>query len=173
MNTPKRPRALLAVAQGVCAVAVPITLLCGLAGPIVVFSYLYQVDLFQYDNTLLVALMAVGKALRDLLIAAMLVWVEAEAFCVCGRVRKASAFCQKNEKGLGHIALALCIAGMISLLFGDSVMPFLLSGLPGVSPVVERLLLPFMLLTLAGMLRAVQLLMRRALTMQTENDLTV
>ena len=62
---------------------------------------------------------------------------------------------------------------MLTLLFGDSLVPFLLTGLPAISPVVERLLLPFMLLVIALMVRAVQILMRRTLDMQTEIDLTV
>ena len=67
----------------------------------------------------------------------------------------------------------MALAGLITLLFGDSVVAFLLTGLPTIAPIVERLLLPFMLLTLAAMVRTVQVLMRRAQRMQTENDLTV
>ena len=47
------------------------------------------------------------------------------------------------------------------------------ADLPAISPVVEHLLLPFMLLVIALMVRSVQVLMRRALSMQEESDLTV
>ena len=59
------------------------------------------------------------------------------------------------------------------VLFGSAFFPQLLTDLPAISPIVERLLLPFILLTLALMIRTVQVLMRRALTMQEESDLTV
>lgn len=172
MNIPKRPVTLMLVAQIICLLAVPLTLCGGLISVSSAASYITQADYVNYDNTLLVAVMTGAPALRDLAIAGLLIWVEIEAFCVCGRVRKSSAFSAKNEKGLGRIALALCLAGVLTLLFGDSVVPFLMTGL-SVPAIVERLLLPFALLTLAGMLRAVQLLMRRALAMQDENALTV
>lgn len=151
MNIPKRPVTLMLVAQIICLLAVPLTLLL---------------------TNLRTEMYSFFVWLMDRLLAALLIWVEIEAFCVCGRVRKSSAFSSKNEKGLGRIALALCLAGLLTLLFGDSVVPFLMTGLT-VPAIVERLLLPFALLTLAGMLRAVHLLMRRALAMQDENALTI
>ena len=173
MNVPKRPAALLIVAQAICLLAVPLTLLGILLSVYPTCLYICQADFFQYDNTLIVALFGVARTLRDAILGGLLVWVEIEAFCVCGRVRKASAFSAENAKSLGRIALSLTLAGLMTLLFGDGLIPFLLNGLPPVAPIVERLLLPFMLLTFAGMLRAVQLLMRRALDMQDENNLTV
>lgn len=151
MNIPKRPVTLMLVAQIICLLAVPLTLML---------------------TDLRTGMYSLFTWVTDRVLVALLIWVEIEAFCVCGRVRKSSAFSAKNEKGLGRIALALCLAGVLTLLFGDSVVPFLMTGL-SVPAIVEQLLLPFALLTLAGMLRAVQLLMRRALAMQDENALTV
>lgn len=164
MNIPKRPAALLIVAQVICLLAVPLTLQF-IPLPSVPNLVVMQ-NLHLADGTVWLSV------LRDFALGGLLIWVEIEAFCVCGRVRKASAFSVKNAKALGRIALALCLAGLLTLLLGDSVVPLLMTGL-AVPPVVERLLLPFVLLTLAGMLRAVQLLMRRALDMQDENTLTV
>ena len=64
-------------------------------------------------------------------------------------------------------------AGYNHAIQSRTVVPYLLTGLPTISPVVQRLLMPFTLLTLAAMVRTVQVLMRRALNMQEENDLTV
>lgn len=172
MNTPKRPRALLVAAQVICALAVPLTLFFTMTPIVMLYDYLEQASMMHLD--MMPILLSGGPlCLRDAVLGICLVCVETEAIGVCQRVKKASAFCAKNEKALGHIALALCLAGLLTLLFGDSVVPFLLTGLPAVSPIVERLLMPFMLLTLAGMLRAVQLLMQRAMTMQDENTLTI
>lgn len=164
MNIPKRPGALLIVAQLICLLAVPLTLQfipLSAVPNLVIMQNLHLADGGVWLS-----------ALRDFALGGLLIWVEIEAFCVCGRVRKASAFSTKNAKALGRIALALCLAGMLTLLLGDSVVPFLMTGL-SIPPILERLLLPFVLLTLAGMLRAVQLLMLRALDMQDENTLTV
>lgn len=165
MKTPKRPVTLMAVAQVICILAVPLTL--QFVPLFAVPNLVVMQNLHLADSTVWL------PALRDFAIGGLLIWVEIEAFCICGRVRKSSAFSAKNEKALGRIALALGMAGVLTLLFGDALIPFLLTGLPAIAPVVERLLLPFMLLVIALMIRAVQLLMRRALTMQEETDLTV
>lgn len=165
MITPKRPVGLMTLAQIICALAVPLTLhFLPLSS---IPNYVIMHHLKLTDTTAFLSL------LRDFVLGGLLIWVEIEAFCICGRVKKSSAFSAKNEKALGRVAAALCIAGGLSLLFGDSIIPWLLTGLPILSPVVEWLLLPFILLTLALMIRAVQVLMRRALDMQEESDLTV
>lgn len=171
MTTPKRPAGWMLLAQGICAAAIPVTAILALLPLANTLSYIGYADFEPHDNTLLVALGL--SALRSLLLGGCLAFVEAAAFGICGRIRHSSAFSAKNEKALGRISLALCAAGCVTLLLGDDVMPWLLTGLPALHPIAERLLLPFILLTLALMLRAVQVLMRRALTMQEESDLTV
>ena len=173
MKTPKRPRALLTLAQLCCIVAALVVLFFFFTPAVVLFTYVDQADMLAQDNTQLVTLASALLCLRDAMTGLCLICAALEAVGVCSRVKKASAFCGKNEKSLGRIALTLALAGLITLLFGDNVVPFLLTDLPAISPVVERLLLPFALLTLSGMLRTVQLLMRHALDMQTENELTV
>ena len=173
MKNPKRPVMLLTLAQLCCIVAAAVVLFFFFTPAVVLFTYVDQAEMLSQDNTQLVTLASGLLCLRDALTGGCLICAALEAIGVCGRVKKASAFCEKNEKALGRIALAVCAAGVLTLLFGDSVVPFLLTGLPTISPIVERLLMPFTLLTLSGMLRTVQLLMRRTLEMQTENDLTV
>lgn len=173
MITPKRPVGLMTLAQGICLLAAAALLFIFLIPMIAAVPYAVAAGDANQDNTLLVALVNFVLVLPDAFIGILLACVGVEAFLVCGRVKKASAFSSKNEKALGRIALALCAAGCLSLLFDSSLFPWLLTGLPAIHPIVERLLLPFILLTLALMLRAVQVLMRRALIMQEESDLTV
>ena len=166
MHAPKRPKALLLAAQAVCAIAAPVTL--ALLLPLsAVPNIVIMSRLRLTDGGVWLCL------LRDFALTGLLVWVEIEAFFICGRVRHASAFSVKNEKALGRIALALLLAGVITLFLGDPVVPWLLADLPAIHPTVQAFLLPFMLLTLALMVRAVQVLMRRAVTMQEETDLTI
>ena len=173
MKTPKRPKALLTLAQLCCIAAALVVLFFFFTPAYVLFTYVDQASMLQHDGSQIVSLQSWMLCLRDALAGCCLVCAALEAVGVCQRLKKASAFCKKNEKALGSIAKALSLAGAITLLFGDSVVPFLLTGLPAIAPIVERFLLPFMLLTLAAMVRAVQMLMRRALSMQNENELTV
>ena len=173
MKTPKRPKALLTLAQLCCIVAAAVVLFFFFTPAALLFSYIDQADMLANDNTQLVTLASGLLCLRDALTGLCLICAALEAIGVCGRAKKASAFSEKNEKALGRIALSMGLAGLITLFFGDSVVAFLLTDLPAIAPIVERMLLPFMLLTLAAMVRTVQVLMRRAQRMQTENDLTV
>lgn len=172
MKVSTRPVTLMFVAQIVCALAIPLTIFAFL--PSIVYAGIFTFTVsYELDNTLLVAANAVIHALRDIALCCCLAYAEFEAFRLCGRMRRASAFSAANVSGLGRIMAALSLAGGVSLICGDPLIPFLLAGLADISPIVTRLLLPFTLLTLALMLRAVQVLMRRAVDMQEESDLTV
>lgn len=174
MKTPKRPTTLMAVAQLICWLAIPLTLLFALPQIVELGSYVLRIDdVMTHDNTLFVILFSAAICLRDLVLGACLIFVEAEAIRICGRMKNASAFSPLNVAGLGRITIALFIAGVITLFFGDSIVSSLLTGLPPIHPTVQSLLLPFTLLTLALMVRAVQVLMRRAVDMQEETDLTI
>lgn len=172
MKQAKRPVALMTVAQVICALAIPLTSFFALPPLVSCFIGIQQVDLFQRDNTLIVFIFAFLFCLRELTLCLCLAFVEVEAFRLCGRMKQSSAFSPLNVTGLGRITIALGVAGLVSLL-GNSIVPFLLTGLPEIAPVVQYLLLPFTLLTLALMARAVQVLMRRAVDMQEETDLTI
>ncbi len=162
MNTPNRPVKLMILAQMIC-VAV---MLCT-AGLLVCLMTYFAIALMAGDTNYL------PEALRTLILGGSLVWVEVEALSLCERMKHASAFSDRNVRALGRIAAVLMIGGLTALLFGNYATAMALGGLPTVHPAVEHLLLPFILLTVAAMVRAVQLLMRHALTMQEENDLTV
>ncbi len=171
MNTPKRPRALLTVAQAICVLIIALTLIPTLLPTFMLVNLMQKAQ--QYHSTQSIEFFTLALCARDLALGGCMLCAEIEAIGLLQRVKKGSAFSDRNEKVLGRIALALGLAGLLTLLFGDHIIPFLLTDLPAVSPIVTRLLLPFMLLTLTGMLRTVQLLVRRAMTMQDENALTV
>jgi len=173
MKTPKRPVALMTLAQVILVLAILITLFFTFTPAAVFVHYMQNADVLLYDSSLAVDSSAMLYCLRDAAMGLCLVCAEMEAIGLCGRMRKSSAFSEKNVSALGRITIALTLAGGMTLLFGDSFVPFLLQGLPVISPVVERLLLPFLLLGVALMLRTVQVLMRRAVDMQAESDLTV
>lgn len=146
MTTPKRPVALMTAAQVLCIAAMLATIL----SPFLI-----------------------GDHLGRFLFVPCLLLIEAEAIRICQRMKKSSAFSLANVASLGRIMWALLIAGVLLLYFGQFVMDFLLDGLPEVQPGLRWGLPSFTVLTLAVMVRAVQVLMRRALDMQEEADLTV
>lgn len=152
MKAPARPVTLMLLAQIVFALAIPLTL------------FVFLPSIVTADPLCI---------LRDIALCGCLAYAEFEGVRLCGRMRHASAFSARNVAGLGRIMAALGLAGIISLVCGEPLMPVLLAGLPDISPIVMHLLLPFTLLTLSLMLRAVQVLMRRAVDMQEESDLTV
>lgn len=171
MNTPKRPKALLTLAQCICVLAIALTLIPTLLPTFMLVSLVQKAQ--QYHSSQSLELYSIALCARDLLLGGCLFCAELEAVCLLSRMKKSSAFSEKNEAALGRITACLAAAGLVALLFGNSIVPYLLLGLPTVTPMVEHLLLPFMLLGVALMIRAVQLLMRRALSMQDENALTV
>lgn len=174
MKTPKRPVALMTLAQVICVLAVLLTVLVTLESVVLPFpNYVKLYSLGLIEDSLLLTVLKFLPLLRDLFLGACLVDAEIGAIRLCGRMKKSSTFSEANVKGLGRIAKAIAMAGGITLVFGNDIVPFLLKGLPNIAPVVAYLLLPFLLLTVALMIRTVQLLMRRALDMQDENELTV
>ena len=130
MKTPKRPVGLMTLAQGICLLAASVILFIFLIPMLGSIIYAATADYANHDNTLIVAIMNFVLVLPDTAVGVLLTWVGVEAFCLCGRVKKSSAFSAKNEKALGRIALALCIAGGLSLLFENNLFPWLLTGLP-------------------------------------------
>lgn len=102
-----------------------------------------------------------------------LLWLLTEFILVCGRVRKETAFTQKNVRALGRISLAFAVIGVLLLPLGKPLMDSLLLGLRGVRSPVWWLLPSFAAWAAALMIRAIQVLMRRAVDMQDEQDLTI
>ena len=98
MTTPKRPKALLTLAQLLCIAAALVVLFFFFTPAFVLFTYVEQADMLQQSNTQVVTLLSGLLCLRDALAGVCLVCAAMEAVGVCGRVKKASAFCEKNEK---------------------------------------------------------------------------
>ena len=170
MKAPRRPVGLMTLAQGICAAVMVLTLMLLVYVPCEQLLYIL-VGFSEASATTIVlhTLCTLGR----LALWACLFTIEIEAFMLCDRVRRNSSFTAKNAKALGRIVRALVVAGVLLLYFGQFVMDYLLCGLPEVVPVIRVGLPSFAVLTLALMIRAVQVLMRRALTMQEESDLTV
>ena len=104
---------------------------------------------------------------------ACLTWMLMEFVLMCGRVRRTTAFTAVNVRALGRIALALFIAGGLLLPVGAPLMDWLLLGLRGAGMTLAQLLPTLLAWTAALMARAVQVLMRRAVEMQDEQELTI
>lgn len=169
MNTPRRPIALMTTAQVICLLAVPLTAYYCLYSAISAFQA-YTLSSYSF---LIPHLLYLLPSCGDMLIMLCLIWVEIEAFLICGRVRLTSAFSSRNVKALGRIVRVLVIAGAFALVLGSNLIPILMEGLPEIEFWVMHLLLPFILLTLAAMVRTVQVLMRRAEALQEEAALTI
>ncbi len=102
-----------------------------------------------------------------------LLWLLAEFVCMCGRVRRETAFTSANVRALGRIVLSFLIVGALLLPLGKPLMDWLMLGLRGYRSPMLWLLPSFAAWTAALLVRAIQVLMRRAVDMQTEQDLTV
>lgn len=174
---PERPLALFTFVQvmGMCAMAVVAgaIVMCALGlfgGLTAVPNFLLMEQLGLLDVPLpMLVLQEVAAAS----VGACLLWVLAEFVFMCGRVRKETAFTAANVRALGRIALAFFLAGGLILPTAARLMSWLLLGMRGVDSPVWQLLPTFMAWVAALMIRAIQVLLRRAVEMQTEQDLTV
>lgn len=164
----KRPLGLITFVQamGWCAVA--------LAGAVLaIFCIGLAKDLAAGFTELPGDLWALIQLLGCAGTGACLLWLLLEFVLMCGRVRRETAFTAANVKALGRIALAFAIGGVLLLAGGWPIMDLLLLGMRGVSSPVWGLLPSFVAWSAALLVRAIQVLMRRAVDMQTESDLTV
>ena len=99
--------------------------------------------------------------LRDLALGACLVCAEMEGLSVLSRMKKSPAWTEKNDASLKRIIIALLIAGALSLLLGNVIFPYLLMLLSLSNPLLERLLMPVVLLGIALVIRLLQQKLRR------------
>lgn len=166
----ERPLGLLTFVQamGLCAMAICTAGLIGL--PLSIPNYMVMEHLGLMDTPLWLKLAQVVASLGA---GGCLMWLLAEFVLICGRVKKETAFTPANVRALGRIALAFLISGALLLLVGDPLMDWLLTGMRGVESPVWMLLPAFVAWAAALMVRAIQVLMRRAVEMQSEQDLTV
>ena len=125
----------------------------------------------------IIAGMAAGEPVVVLVVVSGLgvcvMWLLTEFVLMCGRVRKETAFTVQNVRALGHISLAFVIGGCFLLLLGKPLMDWLLLGMRGFRSPIWWLLPAFVAWAAALLVRAIAVLMKRAVEMQTESDLTV
>ena len=166
-----RPLALITfvLAMGACAMAV-VAAMTVEAMLVAVPNYvkMAQLELLDVPLWLVLTQLVAGAGTG-----ACLLWLLAEFVLMCARVRKETAFTAKNVRALGRIALAFFIGGVLLLASGGPLMDWLLMGMRGVSSPLWGLLPSFVAWAAALLVRAIQVLMRRAVDMQTESDLTV
>lgn len=102
-----------------------------------------------------------------------LLWMLAEFVSLCGRVKQRTAFTPANAQALGRIALAFTAAGMLLIPSGGTAMEALTAAFPGAYHPLMAVLPSFGAFAAALLVRAIQQLLRRAVEMQVEQDLTV
>ncbi|MBQ2952333.1 MAG: DUF2975 domain-containing protein [Clostridia bacterium] len=165
-----RPVALFTFVQamGLCAmVIVAVTILAGVIIPVCgSLITAAQEGGSDIGNMLLILLTVTG-------VGACLMWLLLEFVLMCGRVKKETAFTAANVRALGRIVLAFVIGGVFMLLLGKPMMDWLLLGMRGFRSPVWWLLPAFVAWTAALLVRAIQVLLKRAVDMQNESDLTV
>lgn len=89
-------------------------------------------------------------------------------FRMCSRLKRGSAFTRQNQRAMGRIALCCLVAG-VTLAAGDA----LLWQVVPCAPCVMMLLGACLFLSVAAVAWALGLLVRRAVSLQDEVDLTV
>ncbi len=99
--------------------------------------------------------------------------VAVEMFRVCGRVKTETAFTEVNVRALQRIVLAFAGAAVLLLPVGGALMDLVLWGTFAQVNALWGLLPSFVCGMAALLVRAIVLLLRRAVDMQAENDLTV
>ena len=111
--------------------------------------------------------------LAGIVIGVCVLMVLVHIFRICTAVKRHSAFSEITERALGRIVRALLVTSVLLIPLGWPLMGWLTLGLPELFWLVAALLPAFAGFTLTAMVRVVQLLLRRAVSMQTEADLTV
>lgn len=166
----RRPQVLITFVQvmAICAmVIVAATVLAGVIIPVCgSLIAAMREGAGDIGNMLLILLMVAGAG-------GCVLWLLLEFVLMCGRVRRDTAFTSANVQALGRIALAFVIGGAFMLLLGKPMMDWLLLGMRGFRSPVWWLLPAFVAWTAALLVQAIRVLLKRAVEMQTENDLTV
>ncbi|MBQ8202136.1 MAG: DUF2975 domain-containing protein [Clostridia bacterium] len=116
--------------------------------------------------TVVTLLCATGVAGSGMMIAA-------ELFCMCSRVKRETAFTAANVRSLGRMVAAFAAAGVLLIPVSGPLMDWFTWGLTQAGCGLWMVLPPFACWMAALLMRAVQLLLRRAVEMQAEQELTV
>ncbi len=158
---PTKRSILLTLAQSVLILALVLTIIPA------ALPTMMLVSLMQSSTSASASVIDTGSillCLRDLALGICLVCAEMEALGILSRMKKAPACSEKNDASLKRIIIALLIASVISLLLGNAIFPYLLMLLSASSPLLERLLMPLLLLGIALIVRLLQKKMRRTLS---------
>ena len=167
----ERPLALITFVQGMGVAALVL-----LGGLLAMFAVGFVSDLIHHGE-MLVSDLDFPWIFMQLLccmgVGGCVLWLLTEFVAMCGRVKRKTAFTEKNVRALGRIVMAFAIAGVLLLPCGGLLIGFLRLGLPG----ADRLILPLLptgaAWAAALLVRAIQVLMRRAEELQSVQDLTI
>lgn len=174
MKQPKRPVFLMTLAQGMCALAMLLAVVIFFgSGLSALPNYLAMSWLGRAGESLVLKILYALQFVAALVIGVCVLLVLVHIFRICTAVKRHSAFSQITERALGRIVRALLVTSVLLIPLGWPLMGWLTLGLPELFWPVAALLPAFAAFTLTAMVRAVQLLLRRAVSMQEEAELTV
>lgn len=174
MNQPKRPVFLMTLAQILCALAIGLTVLLFSGGAMSVLpNYFIMDQLGLMEQSVLLRILLLLEFAAALVIGVCVVIVLLQVFRICTTVKRHSAFSEMTVTALGRIVRALLVTSFLLIPLGWPVMDWLTYGLQEILWPVAALLPAFAAFTLTAMVRVVQLLLRRAVAMQEEAELTV
>lgn len=171
----RRPKGLLTLAQVMLSIGMLVTavLIGGMINDVLTPVMMPQMLGISWRPEPQMMAANILRAVLLVLLGACLWYIQGQLIHICGWVRLATAFSEIVVRGLGRVLKGLLAAVVLLLPLGWTVMNFLMQGMAEMAWPVMALLPAFTALTLAAMVRAVQLLLRRAVDMQEEQDLTV
>ena len=174
MKQPKRPIFLMTLAQLMCALAMALTVMLLPSAALSALPNLFIMgNLGLLEASPVLHVLYGLQLLAGIVIGVCVLMVLVHIFRICTAVKRHSAFSEITERALGRIVRALLVTSVLLIPLGWPLMGWLTLGLPELFWPVAALLPAFAAFTLTAMVRVVQLLLRRAVSMQTEADLTV
>lgn len=174
MKQPKRPVFLMTLAQIMCALAMALTVILLPSAAMSALPNLFVLgNLGLLEASPVLQLLYGLQLIAGIVIGVCILLVEVQVFRICTAVKRHSAFSEITERALGRIVKALLVTSVLLIPLGWPLMGWLTLGLPELFWLMAALLPAFAGFTLTAMVRVVQLLLRRAVSMQAEADLTV
>ena len=174
MKQPKRPVFLMTLAQVMCVLAMALTVVFLPSAAMSALPNLFMMNWLGLLEASPVLYLLYGlQLLAGIVIGVCILMVGVYIFRICTTVKRHSAFSEITEQALGRIVKALLVTSFLLIPLGWPLMGWLTLGLPEIFWLVAALLPAFAGFTVTAMVRVVQLLLRRAISMQTEAELTV
>lgn len=173
-KTNGRPVVLMTLIQVVCGLLMLLTMTFFISSALAVIpNYMMMNWLNLLESSVALKVLLALEVIAAIVVGVCLLIVEMQVFHVCGVVKRFSAFSPVTERSLGRIVRALGVMAAVLVPLGLPVMEWLTTGLPALFVPLAALLPAFAAATLMAMVRVVQLLLRRAIELQDEADLTV